>query len=97
MFFDFLHGSVVDQRPLRRAGLVSRSNLERFDRDGELCGKCIVNTVLNEEAVRTYTGLTGVAILRSDRPFDGRVKVGIVKNDKGSIAPKFERELLHRT
>ncbi len=91
VFFDFVHRVLIDQRSLRGAGLEAASRLELQDDRREFCGKGIVHAILHEEAIRANTGLTGVSVFRGDGAFDGGVEIGVVKNDKGSIAAKFER------
>src|ERR1019366_7181684 len=95
VFFDLLHRDLIDQRSLRGARLEASSGFERLDGRGELRGKGIVNAILHQEAVRTNAGLAAVSVFRSNGALDGRVQISVVKDDKGGIASKFERQLLY--
>jgi len=51
---------------------------------------------VDEEAVRADAGLAARAELAGDRAVDGRVNVGVVEHNEGSIAAELERKLLER-
>lgn len=51
---------------------------------------------LHQDAIGTNTGLAGITELGHDHAFYCGIDIGIIKDDEGSIAAKFERHALDR-
>ena len=84
MLLDFLYGGLVDQGPCRTPGS-NVAHFKFFDCSDEFLGKSIINSGLDVESVGANTGLTGVAVLGNDRPFDSRIQIRIVEDDNGAF------------
>ena len=96
MLFHLAYGGLVDQRPLRHAGLEAVTDLETGHGGGQFGGKCLVDPRLHVQPVGAYAGLAGIAVLAGQRPFDGGIQVGIVKHDEGRVAAQLHRDFLDR-
>ncbi len=103
MFFNFGHGFLVDQRVGGDAVLQAVANAQFFHRLLQLLGETVIHPVLDVQAVGADAGLPGVAELRRQRPLDGFIEVGIVKDDKRRVAAQLQgdffdvfRALLHQ-
>ncbi len=53
--------------------------------------KAVINARLNQQAVRTDAGLARVTKLGYQRTINRLIKIGIVENDDGRIAPQLHR------
>ena len=103
VFFNFGHGFLVDQRAGGDAVLQAVANAQFFHRLLQLLGETVIHPVLDVQAVGADAGLPGVAELRRQRPLDGFIEVGIVKDDKRRVAAQLQgdffdvfRALLHQ-
>lgn len=92
---DLLDGLLVDQRPLRHAGLGAVADLHRRHFPGQLLDELVVDAVLRVEPVGADTGLAHVAIFRDHRAIDGGIDIGIVEHHERRIAAELEPEPLH--
>ncbi len=50
---------------------------------------------VDEESVRTDTGLPAITKFRSECTFDSPLNISIVEDNKGRIAPEFKRDFFH--
>ena len=96
VFLNFFYGCLIDQGTLLNIGLKAITDFEFSDCGDQFPGKGVIDAGLDVEPVRTYAGLPGVAIFGNDRPFNGRIEVGIVEYDKGRIPAKLQGKLLYR-
>jgi hypothetical protein len=60
----------------------------------QLLSKGVVNASLDVNSIHTNASLAGIPVFGSDRPFDRRIQICIVKNDKRRVPAKFQRKLL---
>lgn len=90
VFFNFGHCFLVDQRAGGDAVLQAVANAQFFHRLLQLLCETVIHPVLDVQAVGADAGLPGVAELRRQRPLDGFIKVGIVKDDKRRVAAQLE-------
>ena len=97
MRLDLLDRLLVDERPLRHAGLRPVADLELADSGGELGDEGVVNAVLRVDAVGADAGLAHVAELGDDRALDRGVDIGVVEDDERRVAAELEPDLLHRS
>lgn len=88
VFFNFGHGFLVDQRAGGDAVLQAVANAQFFHRLLQLLGETVI-PVTDVQAVGADAGLPGVAELRRQRPLDGFIEVGIVKDDKRRVAAQL--------
>ena len=72
------------------------TDLERVDLLDKTAAELGVDRRVDEEAVHADAGLAARAELAGDRAVDGRVNVGVVEHNEGSIAAELERKLLER-
>ena len=86
MRLDFFHRRFVDERPLRHTALESVADLDAADSRREFFCERVVHAVLHVKAVRANAGLPRVAVLRSERAFDGGVEIRVVEYDEGRVA-----------
>ena len=93
---DFLHGAIVDERPLRGPRFESRRRRQLLHGLRQLGGKPVVHRLLHEQAVRAHAGLPGVAVFRRDCAFDRGIEIRIVEHDERRVAAELERQLFHR-
>ena len=81
---------VLDQRALGYAILKAVPDLERLDLVRELLEKCIVDAILDIDAIGADAGLSGVAVFAGDGPFDSAVKIGVVEHEERRIAAELQ-------
>ena len=55
----------------------------------QFLGERFIDAVLCIQTVGADAGLPGVAEFRRQRPFDGFIEVGVVKDDKRRVAAEF--------
>ena len=91
----FGHGFFVDQWAKDRAVFQAVANFHILEFRCELFGKSVIDTSLHINAVGADAGLAVVAELAHDRAVNGSVKIGIIKDDKGSVAAKLHRAFHH--
>src|SRR5690554_4447535 len=87
-------GGLVDQRADHHARLATVTHRHRRDLRGQGLDEGVVDPLLDQEAVGADAGLTGVTVLGGDGPGHGGVEVGIVEDDKGSVAAELHGGLL---
>src|SRR6185437_11948211 len=95
MVFDFMQCVVVNQRTLSCICFQASSWLELSYCHGKLFGKLVIDGVLHQEPIGANAGLTGVAVLGGDCSFDGGIEIRVIKHNKRSVTPKFQRNLLY--
>ena len=74
---------------VRDAVLQAVANAQFFHRLLQLLGETVIHPVLDVQAVGADAGLPGVAELRRQRPLDGFIEVGIVKDDKRRVTAEL--------
>src|SRR5690606_35726167 len=89
------NSGLVNQGPLRDPLFETRPDLQGLDLLRQFFGKGVIDTRLNDDAVRADTGLTHVAVLAQHRSFDGRIQVGIIEHKKRRVSAKLHGDLLH--
>lgn len=94
MFFNFGDGFLVDQRAGGDAILQAVADAQFFHRLLQFFSETVIHPVLDVQSVGADAGLPGVAELRRQRPFDGFIKVGIIKDDKRRVAAEFQGDFL---
>ena len=96
MFLNLRGGSRINQRSDLGVFFQTIAHFHGSDLFRKFCGKCVVDSVLHQDAVCTDTGLTRVAELCHHQAFDCRVEIGIVKYDHRGIAAELHRALFDR-
>ena len=94
MAVDFVDGGKIDHRADRGSRSGAVADPEGIDAGCKLLREGLVDACLNEDTVGADAGLAAIAELRDESAFDGRIEVGIFKDDKGRIAAKLERKPL---
>ena len=94
MLLDLGHGLVIDQGACGGAFVQTIADLELGHRYFQFFCECVVDRVLNVQAVGTYAGLTVVAVFGDDRAFYGFIQVRIVEHDKRCVAAQLQRHFL---
>jgi len=89
MFFDLSYRFIIDQRAGGDPVLQAVADAQLFHRLLQFLGETVIDAVLYIQTVGADAGLSGVAELRRQRPFDGFIKVGVVKDDKRRVAAEF--------
>ena len=93
---DFADGAVMDQGTMRDAFREPAADFEALDLLCEERGEFLVDALLHVDPVRAYTRLARAPELAGDGTRNGRLEIGIVKDDEGRIAPKLEGDLFER-
>ena len=92
---DFGHGGIFNQRALHHAVFKAIAHLHGLDLSGEFGDKAVIEPGLHIKAVGAHAGLAGIAVFAGHGAFHRRVQVGVVKHDKGRIAPQLQRHFFH--
>ena len=95
MLLHLFHGGFVDQGAGGRACFQTIANRQLLHGGRQLLCKGVINARLHIDAVGANAGLAVVAELGNHRAFDGLIKIGIVKHDKGRVAAQFHRAFQH--
>jgi hypothetical protein len=91
----FLHRGPVDQGADGHAFLQSVADHQFRDRRQQSVRETIINAVLDQDAVGADAGLSTITELADHQPRNGKVDVGIVKDDEGCVAAELEADTLH--
>ena len=95
MLFDLVHRGFIDQRAGGDPGLQPVADGQFLHGGSQLFGKGVIDPGLHVDPVRADAGLAVVAELRDHCAFDGRIQIGVVKDDEGGVAAKLHRALQH--
>ena len=87
---------LVDKRPGGDAGFRAVAYFQLLYRLGELAGEDIINGILHQNEIGADAGLPGVAVFGHHGALNGGVEIGIVEDDEGRIAAKFEADFFDR-
>ena len=96
MGLDLFDRLLVDQWSLAHAFCGPLANPESLDCLREFFGKGVVDALLHEQPVGADAGLARVAVLGCHGAGDGRIEIGIIEDNEGSIASELQRHLLDR-
>ena len=90
---DALELNVIHLRPLLRACVKLRSNLDGIGQGSGLGDKGVVNRFLNEETAAGAAALAVVQEKANVGRHDGLVKISVLKHDEGGLATELKSDL----
>ena len=96
MFLHFGQRLAIYQRANAHAFVKAVADGERVAGAAQFVDKGVIDAALHVEAVGADAGLSGVPEFADHRAFDGFIKIGIVKDDKGRVAAQFQRDFFNR-
>ncbi len=84
----------IDQRTLLHTGLEARADLQLRRFRGKFLHELVVDFFVRVKTIGADARLTRIPILRSDRPLNRGIDLGIVEHDKRRVASELERQFL---
>src|SRR6476620_12014832 len=92
MLLDLRHCPIVDEGPDPNSGFSTWTDFQSLDSLGQSFGELVVDARLNVDPVGTYACLPRVAELRVDSAGDSSIDIGVVKDQKRSVASELEAD-----